>query len=159
MKRSDGLTLIELLMYLSVVCVLLLASIPLGSDFYQKKRADMVGDDIKSAIRYSRNMAFKNNVTMTLNPLSESGDWSKGIILFIDNPLHQYTNKNKIVHQWQWNYPGIQVVWRGFQSNQYITFSPVLRQSIANGQFTIVTSKQYQKGLIVNRLGHVREGI
>lgn len=159
MKRNNGLTLIELLIYLSVLCVLLLLSIPLSSDFYQKKHADRVGDDIKSAIRYSRNMAFKNNVPLALNPLSESGDWSKGMVLFIDNPLHRYTDKDKIVHQWQWNYPGVQVAWRGFRSNQYVIFSPVLRQSTANGQFTIVTNKPYQKDLIVNRLGHVRESI
>lgn len=156
MKRS-GFTLIEFLIYSGVLCILLLCSMPLILDFYQKKRAEIIADEIKNAIRFTRNLAFKNDAPMTLNPLSDSGDWSQGMVLFVDNPQHQYTNKDKIVYQWQWYYPGVRVTWQGFRSGHYITFSPGLRQSTANGHFNIATNHQYQKQLIVNRLGSVRE--
>lgn len=156
MKRCSGFTLIELLIYSGVLCILLLMSVPLSVDLYQKKHADIIANDIKNAIRYARNVTFDNDVPMTLSPLPDTSDWSRGMILFIDNPHHQYTNKDKIVYQWQWSYPGVRVAWRGFRSDAYITFSPVLRQSTANGRFNIVTNRQYKKELIVNRLGHVR---
>lgn len=156
MKRS-GFTLIELLIYSGVLCILLLLSMPLFVDFYQKKRAEIVADDIKSAIRFARNLAFKNDTPMTLNPLSDSQDWSQGMVLFVDNPNHHFTGQDKVVYQWQWNYPGVRVNWQGFRSNHYITFSPILRQSTANGHFSIATNHKYQNKLIVNRLGAVRQ--
>lgn len=147
-KRCSGFTLIELLIYSGVLCILLMISIRVSVDLYQKKHADIIANDIKSAIRYARNVTFDNDVPMTLSPLPDTRDWSMGMIL--------HTDKDKIVYQWQWNYAGVRVAWRGFRSNNYITFSPVLRQSTANGHFNIVTTRQYKKELIVNRLGHVR---
>ena len=154
--KHAGFTLIELLICSAVLCILLVLSVPLSLDLYQKNRAEIIAGEIENAVRFARNLAFKNDAPMTLNPLSDSSDWSRGMVLFVDNPQHHFTAHDKIVHQWQWNYSGVRVTWKGFRSSHYITFSPILRQSTANGQFNIATSRQYQKQIIVNRLGSVR---
>lgn len=155
--KHAGFTLIELLIYSAVLCILLVLSVPLSLDLYQKNRAEIIAGEIENAVRFARNLAFKNDAPMTLNPLSDSGDWSQGMVLFVDNPQHHLTAQDKIIHQWQWNYSGVQVSWKGFRSSHFITFSPILRQSTANGHFNIATSSHYQKQLVVNRLGSVRQ--
>lgn len=154
--RNPGFTLIELLVCLAILCTLFFF-VPISSHFFQKNQAEVVSEEIKNAIRYARNVALIKGIPLTLAPLPGKSDWSDGMVLFVDNPKHQYDVREKLIYQWQWHHPGIQVEWKGFRSTHYLTFSTHLTHSTANGAFYILGNHIVQRKLIINRLGRIRE--
>lgn len=152
MKKSPsnpGFTLIEILLSLSIVGLLLVLALPLSQAFSNKNHAQLVEQDIRAAIHYARTMAYKNAGPLTLVPLREDHEWSKGLLLL---------SGKKTIFQWEWQDKNIQVRWKGFRSNDAIYFSNILRQSTANGYFLINTQGgMYQKKIIVNRLGRIAD--
>jgi prepilin-type N-terminal cleavage/methylation domain-containing protein len=156
MIKNFGFTLLELLVCLAILCALFFC-LPLESYFYQHNQIDTMSEEIKSTIRYARNIALLKGVPLTLNPLPGRNDWSDGMILFVDNLQHQYTDDDELIYQWEWHRQGIQVEWKGFRSTHYLTFSTLLDKATCNGTFHIFGNHVEQKKLIVNRLGHIRE--
>ena len=157
MNKFRGFTLLESLVYLAVLAILLAFSVPLSHFFYQKNEVEVISAEVSNAILYARNMTLKTGTPMTLNPLPATGEWSDGMVLFVDNPTHHFfSDKDEIIHQWQWPYKGVRVEWHGFRSKDFLTFASLLKQSTTNGHFLIYNKQNYQKKLLVNRLGHVR---
>ena len=156
MSKNLGFTLIELLVCLAILSALFFF-VPISSLFYQHNQIEVTCEDIKNAIRYARNVALLKGVPLALTPLPGTSDWSEGMILFIDNPLHQYNAHDELIYQWQWRHPGIQIEWKGFRSTQYLTFSTLLNESTSNGTFHVFSNHSEQRKLIVNRLGRIRE--
>jgi Tfp pilus assembly protein FimT len=109
MNKFIGFTLFESLVYLAVLTILLSFSIPLSHFFYQKNEVEVVAGDVINAILYARNIALKEGTPVTLNPFPISKDWSSGMVLFVDNSSHHYSENDKIIHQWQWRHKGVRV--------------------------------------------------
>lgn len=150
-RANLGFTLLEVLICIALTSSLLLLTLTLNLGFSQKNQADIVAEEIKFALHYARDRAFKNDLPLTLAPLEKGRDWSKGMILFAE--------KDTILHQWEWHSKQVHVKWHGFRSEDYLTFSTALQHSTANGRFLIVTDSQYKIQIIVNRLGHLRQQI
>ena len=93
---------------------------------------------------------------MLLTPLPNSSDWSKGMVLFVDNEKHHYTSTTHVIYEWHWQFPLIQVSWKGFQSSQYLLFSIEASQNGVNGFFLIKDNLQQMAKLVVNRMGRLK---
>ena len=151
---TRGFTLIELLIGMSCLAILTCLSITFAGYIYQKNRLEVTTDELKHIIHYAKIQAQARQTSLVLAPLAKP-DWSKGAILFVDNSKHALNSSSELLHQWHWNSPAIKINWNGFQSKQYLIFSPDLRYSAINGFFQLKANSQQQK-LIVNRVGRVR---
>ncbi len=157
MKNYRGLTLIELLVTLSLLAVSCFFWGELSQHFFIKNNIDLLEKKLINSIHYSRNRALISGQDVTLNAAQGSGDWSEGMILFVDNQAHHYTSQDKLIYHWQWPRSSqLQLVWRGFNSSNYITFSKLLRHSTANGHFMILKNGLEVRRIVVNRLGRVK---
>ena len=155
-KKSEiGFTLIELLVSLSVLAIVLCCSFSFAPALYKKNQLQKVTDELKGAIVFAKIQALLTGDVLALTRLPGSNDWSDGIVLFIDNPKHQYTPDAKLLHEWHWKYAGIHITWQGFQSKAYLLFSPDISNSTVNGSFLMTNENQQQSKLVVNRLGRV----
>lgn len=154
---KKGVTLIELLIYLAIVSSLLIMSVIFGQNFFQRNQIDVLVSEINNAIHYAKNMAMIHGVPIALNPVDSQQDWAKGMVLFIDNKAHHYTEKDTPLYQWQWKNQGIRVTWEGFRSKEYLVFASNLNQAACNGSFHLMIGQKDVGEIILNRFGHVQD--
>jgi Tfp pilus assembly protein FimT len=152
-KYEIGVTLLELIILLAITGILYIIYIPISQLYLQHNHLEIVENDIKGAIRYARNMALIRGENLALIPLTN--DWSTGMQLIVDNPLHRYNDKDELIHQWQWYPIKLKITWHGFQSNYFLSFTPNFKQSSLSGHFLIIDLAGKQKKLVVNRIGRV----
>lgn len=157
MKKKGGFTLIELVVTISLLVLCFCFIIGFNQHFFEKNKIDILANQVINSIHYSRNMALISGQDLTLNAIDASGDWSAGMILFVDNPTHHYTAQDKLIYHWQWQpTTQLQLVWRGFKSTNYLTFAKTLRRSTVNGHFVILKDGVEMQRIVVNRLGRVK---
>ncbi|OGV51636.1 MAG: hypothetical protein A3F46_08375 [Legionellales bacterium RIFCSPHIGHO2_12_FULL_42_9] len=157
MKINDGFTLIELVVTVSVLAVIFCFVLGFNHAFFVKNKIYVLEKQLINGLHYSRNRAFILGRDVTLNPIEASGDWSAGMILFVDNPRHYYTKQDKLIYTWQWQQsPRLKLVWRGFRSTDYLTFAKTLRRSTVNGHFVILQDGVEVRRIVVNRLGRTK---
>lgn len=157
MKRTAGLSLIELLTALMILSILCGFGMSCFVGLLNRNQEAVLADEIKQAIQFAKIQALTHDRTLTLAPLSEDADWSKGMRLFEDNQTHQYTTHSTLIREWRWHAKAINVTWHGFESTTYLRFTPALLTRGANGQFIVQDGKKHQIKLILNRLARVRE--
>lgn len=150
---KKGFTLLELLIVLSIVGIISLFSMASYSLLLEKNEEQIIVDDIKSAIHYARIQAVSYGHQVTLTPLDAHSDWSKGIKI---TQLDKKTNKELVVHQWQWPRRKWSLIWSGVNSEKII-FSNNPVNAISNGTFTLSSLPSKKKKIIVlNRIGRIR---
>lgn len=155
MQAKQGFTLLECLLSLALIAIIALFSIPLGVNWYTNNQLELRKQELITLINYARTKAYLLGENLTLTPLPGSEDWSKGALLFIDNPNHQYTSNDKLLHRWQWSEQTVQLQWYGFHSKRYLLFSPNFQQLATNGHFVIQTSHFKPVLLTINRFARV----
>lgn len=154
-RWSGGLTLVELLVTLSLLSIVLCCSLPLAPSLYKKNQMQMIVDNVKGAIQVAKMQALISGDTLALTPIGGAGDWSDGMLLFVDNVKHQYSSETRLLYQWHWKSVGVDLAWQGFQSRNYLLFAPDMSSNATNGYF-IITNHQLQAKLVVNRFGRVK---
>lgn len=132
---------------------------PSNRSLFQQNQLKVIENEISNAIRYARKMSLLYDVRLALTPLADSKDWSKGMILFIDNKRHTYQIGDKLLHQWQWNHQDLHVIWKGFLSNSYLLFSSNLKNAATSGHFDLFTTTSQHKKLIINRFGRISKSL
>ena len=147
MLKIAGFTLVESLISLALFALLLLISIPYTARLYQKNQVQVIQDEIKGAIRFSRLRALSEGQDLVLMPRAASNDWSSGM---------QLMNSGHRLFEWHWASPQIHVTWHGFQSNHFLRFSPDANRYATNGYFFIQSASFPPVKIVVNRLGRVR---
>lgn len=154
--HQAGFTLIELFIVLSLFVMTYYFSASFYSSWSVKNRMKRVSEEIQYAVSQARTGALLQRDALILSPLSETHDWSQGMILFEDNNTHQYQSDSTVRQVWHWRTRDIQVEWHGFQSTNYLRFATYIHQSAVNG-FFIISSQVVPKKikLIVNRAGLV----
>ena len=151
------MTLTELLLVLSLMSLTLLFLPASNEQLTQKNQRINLENQLTNIIQFSRNMAMAKGQNLAINSLSGDEYWSSGMVLFVDNPSHHYTVKDKVLRRWRWTFSrDIQLNCRGFQSNQFIVFSHSLRHSAMSGHFDIWQEGRLMKQIVVNRLGTTR---
>lgn len=155
-RCERGLSLIEMLIVLLIIGILALFSPLAFHKLLKKNQIDVTVDEIKMAIQFSKINALSQAHPVILTPISGEMNWSEGMALCVDNPLHQCVSNHGTIREWHWFHNGIEVNWLGFESNHYLRFSPDLMGRAANGYFMVKDQSNQPVKLIVNRLGRVR---
>lgn len=158
MLKLRGFTFIELLIGIAILAIVITFSIPYTTYFYQKNQSDIILYEIKQAIEFAKNQALVSGKNLILTPLHSSHDWSEGMLLFVDNATHQFSEKDDILYEWHWSYPSIHVSWQGFKSSQYLQFNVNASQNTLNGSFIISDALGHTNRLVINRFGRTRWG-
>lgn len=153
---QSGISLIELLIYLTIVGMLFCLTTPFAPSFYKKNELQVIVDEIKSAIRYAKLQAIIRGECLILTHRSGTSDWSSGMALYVEKlSSRKQPVRESLLYEWRWQAVGSHVAWNGFQSKDYLRFGPDLNQSVVNGTFLIDVDSQHPIRLIVNRLGRV----
>lgn len=155
MEKTKGFTLLELLICLSIMAIIGFFSLSSWRCFQESNEIRIRESSIKEAILYAKQQSFILKKKLVLAGL-HNGDWSTGLILFIDKGDHHYVSSEQLIRQWQWSSTLVHVHWKGFYSKEYLLFAPDFRQSALNGQFEISGEEGGSVILVVNRLGRVR---
>lgn len=158
MRFYRGWTLVELLISLSLFAIFSLFSLAYLPSLYKKNQLQSRRDELKQALSVAKTEALMRGETLILTPLSNTKDWSTGMLLFVDNSAHAYTPTTALIHKWQWPLAGVTMAWHGFQSNHYVLFAKEMTERSSNGYFSLSNALQQQVTLVINRLGRVREG-
>ena len=161
-----GLTFIELLVGLAIIGIFLACVAPIGWNFISPNAVWVHVDEMVQAVKEGETEARALGENIVLAPLCETGtaciqDWSKGMQLFVDRDFdNQYTAIDTLLQVWPWYSKEIEVTWKGWYTDDYLTFS---NNSIAHGalsgSFTVCpqnTKDARGKKVILNRLGRVR---
>lgn len=155
MLKSSGLTLIELLVVAVLLSILSFFCFPHWQIIHQKNQLQILQDEIGNAVRFARTHSILRGETLILTPLPDTSDWSSGMLLWVDNPTHQYVLGSTLIHQWRWKNSGFHVTWHGFQSSRYLLFSADVKKAASSGHFLIAKNSQQPVKLTVNRLGRI----
>ena len=155
-KHTSGLSFIELLITLSLISIIISFAIGFNQQLLLKHYVVRLEKNLIHAIEYSRHQALLSGHDLTLSALPPDDDWSKGLILFADNPAHRYNQHEKVYYRWHWHhYASLQIEWHGFQSSSYLIFSPQLQHATLSGHFDIVHDGIVIKRIVLNRMGSI----
>ncbi len=81
-KRTQGFTLIELMVVVALVAIMLALAVPSFASFISNYRATAAINDILQAVTQTRTEALKRGRKVTLAPVS--GDWRQGWTVFVE---------------------------------------------------------------------------
>lgn len=88
MQKVNGMTLIELLVSVSIICALLLIALPNYQNFIIKMRVDNEIYHLQRLLLLTRNSAINADSNAILCPLDDeitcSGNWEKPLSVFVD---------------------------------------------------------------------------
>ena len=153
--KENGFSLIELLVGLAILAFLFYFSFSFAPSLYKKNQLEVVAEEVRNAINFARTQALSRSEVLVLTHFPDTKDWSKGMLLFVGKGNHrQYTSDATLLHEWRWQSKGMKMKWRGFQSMDYLLFSPEISSSAVNGYFLISNNSKKIK-LVVNRLGRI----
>lgn len=76
MKKTYGVTLIELMVVLSIAAILLSVAVPSMQTFTLNRQADRLTQELQLDLSYARNHAITKATTVTVAPLNDN--WSTG---------------------------------------------------------------------------------
>lgn len=156
--QIKGFTFIELMVYLTLIGMLFLFTIPNMTDWMHQTQQSNIRETLIQASQLARLKAMTTGQTWVLAPLSDDEDWSLGIGLYSLQAYHAIP-RLKPRYQWPWVFPKTQINWRGFQSNRALFFSGDPSQYAVNGRFFVQMSNRHQLQLIVNRLGFIHDQV
>jgi len=101
MKKSQGLTLLELLITMAIIIILAMVAVPNYSTFMANERFASASNELYNAYRFARNEALKTSTPMTLDALTvdDDGNWTKWqiknsdeVVLFESKAPHSNIN-------------------------------------------------------------------
>lgn len=154
--KIRGLTLLELVITLAIFTGLVLIGSKSFIFLTQKNERQILINNIKTAVQYSKIQAIIIGKSVYLTPLNLTENWSKGMMLVSFNEI---TKKMDVIHQWQWNLRYWNVNWIGVDSVNRIGLSQSPSHAISNGKFILDNWHTHEKVMItLNRLGRVKIG-
>ncbi|KGP64445.1 pilus assembly protein [Legionella norrlandica] len=152
--KSKGFTLIEIVVTLAILSGLLFIGTKSLFSITQKNERQVLIDNIKTAIQYSKIQAISLGAPLHLTPLNSNENWSNGMALL---KLNEASKKMELIYQWQWNSKHWNIDWHGVDSTNKITLSNNLAHAISNGKFILDNRLTHEKVTItLNRFGRVK---
>ncbi len=152
--KQPGYTLIELLLVLTIIGVILTASLASWHTTQLAYIKRNVLRDITHALYMARSEAILNAETFIFSPINASSDWSSGMM------LHQATNASVTQatarQVWHWPDKRLHLSWHGFQGDKQIVVSHVPHRLALNGYFLVNIKGFPTERWVVNRFGRIR---
>ncbi|MBB3170127.1 GspH/FimT family protein [Simiduia aestuariiviva] len=166
MKHSQGLTLINLLISLSIISILTFLVIPGFGNILSRNQSTLTINTINSAVNFARSSAILGTKHITLcpkAPLETCGkDWSAGLTVFHDENQNGTLDEEESVLRTIELMASGTVKWSSFGANTYLTFTPIGFTKSQNGTFIYCPTNKdatLAKVLIINRQGRARPGM
>jgi len=164
LKRTGGLTLLELLTTLAIVSVLFGFAIPQFTIINERSRATVTMNWLIGAIQFARYSAINQRILVTLCP-SRTGDscggkWHQGVIAFTDhNKDHKINGGDQLLKRFYYPLKGGTVKWRSFRNRQYLQMTSEGLTNYQNGNFTYCATNQdprFSRQIVLNVSGRFR---
>lgn len=162
MNKYNGISLIELMISLLIISIVSVIGVLMLVNFREENCMQTVANEISSAIQFTKTISILKAKTVVLMPINHDAEWSKGMCLVFEDDLHHDANTVRNIREWHWNFDKfLKVSWHGFESDQYLRFSPnFVASPIANGYFTLQSLHNPLKiTLMVNRLGRIKKSM
>ncbi len=164
MRRSAGMTLLEILLTLGLLGVLLSIALPDLGDWAQAVRARQVTRSLAAQIAFARSSAAAGQqwvtVCPTLDQLGCGGGWHQGSMVFRDGNGDRRVNEDDVVIRLNGPLPeGETLLWRAFRSRPYLQMEPSGFMRHQSGNFTWCPASRevrFARQLVVNATGRVR---
>lgn len=143
-----GISLVEILICLLIISCVIVVS-PMVGSFIQHKTIERVEADLRGIVHFAKSQSLFSGKILQLSPLSPKQGWAYGI------GLYEVGDTQRLLQQWLGYAGNVKITWSGFQAKDYVQFSSKLRESTANGYFTI-TVQDVSRILVINRLGRIK---
>ena len=157
----NGISLVELLSALAVICIMACIGVPAFRSTIERQRCHAAVHMLATSLAHARNTAITRNTSVSVCPASggsacgETVDWSNGWITYAD-PGHeqQPRNGNAILGAQEPTHPSISVT--SSSGRLRVRFQRDGRSSGTNIRFRVCSNDRIQGDVIVNNLGRVR---
>ncbi len=164
LRTIRGLTLIELLFVILLLCILLSLSLPSFSTLVNQKKSDIVIKQVQQAVELGKVTAITDSETVTMcksnNGAQCGGKWQDGIIVFSDHNRDRKINQDDELIRYI-TFPELDgnLSWRAFQNRQYLQFTPQGFTRYQNGSFVFCPNNnkaELARQLVINRTARAR---
>lgn len=154
-KRSQGLTLIEMLIVVALLSLMAQLSVPAWQDFISKQRAQTLLHSLERAVQQTRNLAITHRTGAelcgSLDGRTCHSDWSSGWLIRLHRPQ---SPQPEVLHYQHLNSSGLRLSWSGFQPRIFYHANGL--STASNGRFYLCRQHSLDWQLILNRQGRVR---
>ncbi|WP_444959298.1 GspH/FimT family pseudopilin [Microbulbifer sp. ZKSA002] len=161
MKRSAGFTLIELIIYITVIAVLTAVALPSFSDFLKRYKSKAKQRELFDVLIFMRNRALSEKRNFTLCPKGISdecaGDWADGALLFADeNGNGEVDSEDQVVRYMDRTEQGASLSWNAFNNRGFLIYKPTGTTPSQSGNFSFCPANgeaEYGWIIILNAIG------
>lgn len=163
--KSQGFTLLELIITLATLAILASLAAPSFSMFIERNASESDINLIKKLIYHARSSAIDSGQHVTLCVLDEKNvcdkrsDWRGKVTEFLDPNRNGVVDSNEhILQETIAGKHAASIKWRSFNRRGYLQFSPFGLSSTSNGTFTYCSrSNIAAHQLVLNRQGRLRK--
>lgn len=82
--KSNGFTLIELMVTIALMAIMLSIAAPSFTSFRRNSELASIANNFLAALNAARTEAMKRNMFAMVVPVNNDNDWSKGWVVFVD---------------------------------------------------------------------------
>ncbi len=159
-NRSQGFTLVELLVTLSVLAIIAGIAIPAMSNLIDSVRQQIHVNQLLADLNFARSRAITSRQTVSLCSGQASCNgmarWKDQIIIFDDTNANgaldddeQPLRISTVAASHEWN-------WGNFRNQRYMSFKPDGTTHSLNGTFTLCRKNAALKTVVINITGRTR---
>lgn len=98
-NKTQGLTLLELLVALAIVAILAVVAIPNFTDTAKRNRVTSNANSILSSLQFARTEALRRGGSVEVVP-TDGSDWANGVCVFIDANDDNVCDSGEEVRVW-----------------------------------------------------------
>lgn len=158
--RCLGISLIELLVTLALLCMLATLGMPSLGGMLDQRRLDSARDQLTTSIRLAREEAINRNQAVVVAP--RNGSWGQGWQVFVDsNHNAQLDADDALLHEDR--AATVAAIKATGELDRYLRYNPLGETERVDGGFLAGTLRlcshdpeQPGRQLIINRVGRLR---
>ena len=162
-----GFTILELIITLTIICVLVELSVSPLQAFVAEKQGDRALRSISELILLARSEAAKHGQGVTLCPSSNGvecgGNWRSGVLVFLDRNFDRKINQDDRTLRIKRDLTQRgTITWRAFGNRQYLQIDSSGFLRYQSGNFSYCSESEDPKlarQLVVNSTGRMRIAI
>lgn len=161
--RNEGFTVLELLVTLSIVCLLVFTGVPALSDLSNRSQSRATVINLVGLFSLARQTALSTGELTTICGSSDGlrcdREWSQGVLVFTDGDRMGVVDDDDLVVRYDEVSPHGSLVWRAFQNKPYLQYTYSGRTNYHNGNLTYCPLNgdlKHARKLIVSVTGRVR---